>query len=632
MHKEQTAICQTQQRAAMPKALPNRVRVSSKSNRAIAAAAFDANRASDGTTSSSLAFLDQRACLTNADRAICSAIGAAAALVWACISLYCHWKQIAPIAQLDVLIDPIVGFVLAFSAALTARAVRLEQLEQQKLVQPDTVADADSNFGKLQGVRVHYKAISGNMLLESTESTSDASDAEHLGQMQPERPAVSQSETSTTTTASVNENDTDLPAASASHASSSSGDATDASASSTIAGTIGGIEYTSVGFIHGFGANVFSWEYGDTLGKLARQLRALVVAHDSPGFGLTQRVKQAGKYSIASNAAITRELIDLEARRQSQSVANGGHVLIGHSLGGLVAAQAAVQGAISACVLVAPAIAPLGTNGRSMQRFVSNLPLPFRLVFASLACLSDLTFALLFICAKPALLTALRRAVRNPSFWWRGLRNAWGNADAVTQQLVDGYRKPQLVQGWDVGLVRFIRARFVPDGVRKQMLRRFSRALRSKSKQQQQALTGGWVSPTPISTTQSEMLEKLQSVPTLIIHGTKDRLVPVRNSRTIAQSLGCSLVEMEGIGHTPHEEAPDDFVTCVSEWLQLGDVHYAITTPQEQSTAPTSSAESTKNPSSHSGNEDAIPSAERHAQLDKLSDASTAPKTANNHD
>ena len=43
----------------------------------------------------------------------------------------------------------------------------------------------------------------------------------------------------------------------------------------------------AIAMYHGFGANTFSWSFADR--KLARQLQALVVAHDMPGFGLTQR-------------------------------------------------------------------------------------------------------------------------------------------------------------------------------------------------------------------------------------------------------------------------------------------------------------------------------------------------------
>ena len=41
----------------------------------------------------------------------------------------------------------------------------------------------------------------------------------------------------------------------------------------------------------------------------------------------------------------------------------------------------------------------------------------------------------------------------------RGLSNAWHSRDGVSAELVDAYRLPQLVRGWEIGLVRFVRAR-----------------------------------------------------------------------------------------------------------------------------------------------------------------------------
>ena len=49
--------------------------------------------------------------------------------------------------------------------------------------------------------------------------------------------------------------------------------------------------------------------------------------------------------------------------------------------------------------------------------------------------------------------------MRSRSFWVRGLSNAWHSREGVSDELVDAYRLPQLVRGWEVGLVRFVRAR-----------------------------------------------------------------------------------------------------------------------------------------------------------------------------
>ena len=59
-------------------------------------------------------------------------------------------------------------------------------------------------------------------------------------------------------------------------------------------------------------------------------------------------------------------------------------------------------------------------------------------------------------------------------------------------------------------------------------------------------------------------------VPVLILHGTDDRLVPVSNSRRLAQQLGplATLVELPGCGHCPHEEYPERVAEEVSAFLK----------------------------------------------------------------
>ena len=52
-----------------------------------------------------------------------------------------------------------------------------------------------------------------------------------------------------------------------------------------------------------------------------------------------------------------------------------------------------------------------------------------------------------------------RVLVRSRPFWVKGLSNAWHSRDGVSDELVDAYRLPQLVRGWEIGLVRFVRAR-----------------------------------------------------------------------------------------------------------------------------------------------------------------------------
>ncbi len=57
-------------------------------------------------------------------------------------------------------------------------------------------------------------------------------------------------------------------------------------------------------------------------------------------------------------------------------------------------------------------------------------------------------------------------------------------------------------------------------------------------------------------------------VPTLIVHGQRDRLVDVRVSRaTVATNPQIELIELPDLGHTPHLEAPDAFMNVASAWF-----------------------------------------------------------------
>ncbi|WNG49517.1 alpha/beta hydrolase [Archangium minus] len=63
-------------------------------------------------------------------------------------------------------------------------------------------------------------------------------------------------------------------------------------------------------------------------------------------------------------------------------------------------------------------------------------------------------------------------------------------------------------------------------------------------------------------------MEKAIRVPTLLIHGTEDRLVPVANSRELARVRpDWTYVEYQGIGHTPMMEIPEEFLATVERWL-----------------------------------------------------------------
>ena len=55
--------------------------------------------------------------------------------------------------------------------------------------------------------------------------------------------------------------------------------------------------------------------------------------------------------------------------------------------------------------------------------------------------------------------------------------------------------------------------------------------------------------------------------PVLLLHGRRDRLVPVRNSLEIGRRFGWQVEVLPEVGHVPMIEAPDEFVRTTLNWL-----------------------------------------------------------------
>ncbi len=59
------------------------------------------------------------------------------------------------------------------------------------------------------------------------------------------------------------------------------------------------------------------------------------------------------------------------------------------------------------------------------------------------------------------------------------------------------------------------------------------------------------------------------SVPTLVIHGDEDRVVPISNGRSIATRIPhAELLVLEGAGHYPYFEQPGPFYAAVRDFLE----------------------------------------------------------------
>lgn len=113
------------------------------------------------------------------------------------------------------------------------------------------------------------------------------------------------------------------------------------------------------------------------------------------------------------------------------------------------------------------------------------------------------------------------------------IRSAWFDPNRVEAdpEIIAGYRKPLMAENWDRALWEHTKATRAP-GL-------------------------------------AERLGEIQ-VPTLVISGAQDRIVPVENSQRLAQDIpGAQLVVIENCGHLPQEECPAAFLAAINDFLEI---------------------------------------------------------------
>ena len=244
--------------------------------------------------------------------------------------------------------------------------------------------------------------------------------------------------------------------------------------------------------MHGFGANTFSYrEVLEPLSKLGD-----VIAYDRPGFGLTQRPTSwegENPYGSIGQDLILDELI-------SQFAAGRDVILVGHSAGGTLAAQYAVDNkeAIKALILISPAI--LSTGGSpSWLNWVFSIPQLDHL--------------------GPLLVSSIASSGMDL------LNESWFNQALITDEVKAGYREPLDVIGWEEGFWEFNRA--------------------------------------PRAFDVKDRLGEIQ-VPTLLITGDTDTVVATADTIALADLIKDSvLFVIPRSGHLAQEETPEDTMKAI---------------------------------------------------------------------
>lgn len=248
-------------------------------------------------------------------------------------------------------------------------------------------------------------------------------------------------------------------------------------------------------FVHGFGGSTFSWRL--TLGDVAEAgFRA--IALDLPPFGLSERTADFD-YSREALADFIAGLMDALTIDRA--------TLVGHSMGGGVIAHFAVKypERVEQLVFVAGAVDTDAGGGASGL-----------LGFAPLARWVQLGV----------------RTFITPERLSEILLSAYYNPGFIDETVLAGYQLPLRTEGWDSGLVAFIRD------------------------------AGGGVAAEQLATINAN---------TLLLWGEQDTWVPLARGQSLAQMLPNAVIQTyPRVGHLPMEEVADAFNLDLITFLLTG--------------------------------------------------------------
>jgi pimeloyl-ACP methyl ester carboxylesterase len=264
--------------------------------------------------------------------------------------------------------------------------------------------------------------------------------------------------------------------------------------------------------LHGFLSSTFTWR--EVMQPLAQY--GTVIAADWMPYGLTERPLprewRGGESPYTRDAQVDLTVGLLDALGIERAI------LIGNSAGGALAAAVAYQHPerVEALVLVDAAVfVPGSAPDERRGGFFGLLSSP--LVRA--------------LGATPQMRHVGPLLVRSVRDW--GLefgRSAWHDPAKITDDIWAGYTLPLRADNWD------------------------------------RALYEGLIAP-PSQADVAGHLDAL-TLPTLVVTGDDDRIVPTANSIALAEALPqADLAVFEACGHVPQEECPDQFMAALEGFL-----------------------------------------------------------------
>ncbi|KAJ0971260.1 hypothetical protein J5N97_019219 [Dioscorea zingiberensis] len=252
--------------------------------------------------------------------------------------------------------------------------------------------------------------------------------------------------------------------------------------------------------IHGFGGGVFSWRH--VMEVLAQQIGCTVVAFDRPGWGLTSRPRRKdweGKqlpnpYKLESQVDL---LTSFCMEMGFSSV-----VLVGHDDGGLLALKAAEK--------IRSSMESVHIEVKGVTLISASLSREVIPAFARILLHTSLRKKHM---VRPLLQTEITQVIN---------RRAWYDATKLTGEVMNLYKAPLSVEGWDEALHEIGRLSFATV-----------------------------LSPENAAA----LLKSVEDLPVLIVAGAEDALVSLKSAQAMASKLvNSSLIAISGCGHLPHED------------------------------------------------------------------------------